>query len=46
LIDQAALAAVRAASPLPPFPATPPWPQGTFTLPFGFTIGFFDRMFR
>jgi protein TonB len=46
LIDQAALAAVRAASPLPPFPATTPWPEGTFTLPFAYTIGFFDRVFR
>jgi protein TonB len=46
LIDQAALAAVRAASPLPPFPATTPWPQGTFTVPFNFSIGFFDRVFR
>jgi periplasmic protein TonB len=45
LLDEAALKAVRDASPVPPFPASYPQDQAPIELPFDFHLGFFDRVF-
>jgi protein TonB len=45
LLDEAALKAVRDASPVPPFPAGYANDEMEFDLPFQFVLGFFDRVF-
>jgi protein TonB len=45
LLDQAALAAVRAASPVPPFPDNYTNEEAEIGLPFNFQLGLFDRVF-
>jgi protein TonB len=45
LLDDAALKAVRDASPVPPFPASYPDDEAEIDLPFKFQLGFFDRVF-
>jgi len=44
LLDEAALKAVRDASPVPPFPASYTEPDAWIDLPFTFHLGFFDRV--
>ena len=44
-LDEAALKAVRDASPVPPFPASYPDDEAEIDLPFKFQLGFFDRVF-
>jgi periplasmic protein TonB len=45
LLDEAALKAVRDASPVPPFPASYTDDVAEIDLPFKFQLGFFDRVF-
>jgi protein TonB len=45
LLDEAALKAVRDASPVPPFPASYADDEAEIELPFTFHLGLFDRVF-
>jgi len=45
LLDEAALKAVRDASPVPPFPASYADQEAEIDMTFTFRLGFFDRVF-
>jgi len=45
LLDEAAMKAVFAASPVPPFPESYRRPEGTMVLPAQYSLGFFERLF-
>ena len=45
LLDEAAIKAVFAASPVPPFPEAYRRQEGTMVLPAQYSLGFFERLF-